>query len=1020
MLAVTAPSPRPRTLATICAIALATGAVTAQRALFIRAGGLVADDATHAGARAAVQRLLRGPDAGQRARGWTTHVPRATRLVDCRITTDPNGTGRATLVFTSELLTATAREDALEQIQKTALSDPAIQHVELRLQNADGTESDLGTLLGHPPARQRPGRQRTARQRTALDQGPNVPQNGQGSTAAASVASGILNGRRIAISPGHGYYWHSTLGWTTQRPLIDGLLEDIHVAEICNRYLIPMLRNMGAEVILCRETGELTVDAVADNDGGAPGYTENGAWSLSGSSGYLGGTYRFAGTSPTETATATWTIPVTTSGVYPIYAWFRASGNRTPTALYRVTHAAGTDEVVIDQTVDNLTWVHLGNWWFDAGSDAMVTLSNQSFLSGVVIADAMRLGGGVGTIARGGSTSGRPRWQECARYWTQFAGAPSSVYNTAGQDNADDVTTRPRFAEWRGADAFVSLHTNAGGGAGTSSFIYSGGATPGSSTLQSRIHTQIISDLRSEWSATWTDRGQQSANFGEVRLLSTMPGVLLELAFHDTAGSFDHRSLHDPDFRYLGARAIARGIMRYFAPTAPFVPEPPRALRVTQDGSRGLLVAWDQAASATGYIIEWSPDGKSFVEAGTSVSTSWSTGPLPYDTVRSFRVRATNGSGQSIPTEVLTAGTDHTGTAQALLVQGFDRVGRYVKAPENTRDYLRLIGGSIRSGAFTSLGFDAASNEAVALGRVPLAYGAVVWSLGEESTADETFSAAEQSIVQSYLAQGGGLLVTGAEVGWDLDSQGSASDRAFYRNQIGATYIADDANTYGLQGGIAGTVSAGIPPSAFDNGTGGTYDVDYPDVIGPTPGTGGNVCLRYFNGQAAGIQRVDPVTGARVVHFGFPLDTMQNAAARDRLVQQSLAFLLEPRELTSSGENAPLGQRLDLDLTIPGENGQLYLLLASEGNDVGIPLIGGNLLPLRPGFLIGASLNPASPVFGNFLGNLDPNGQASAFVDVPNLAFLTGLEVWFAAFTADPVSLVDREVTNWVRVVLGP
>ena len=40
--------------------------------------------------------------------------------------------------------------------------------------------------------------------------------------------------------------------------------------------------------------------------------------------------------------------------------------------------------------------------------------------------------------------------------------------------------------------------------------------------------------------------------------------------------------------------------------------------------------------------------------------------------------------------------------------------------------------------------------------------------------------------------------------------------------------------------------------------------------------------------------------------------------------------------------------------------------------------------------------------------------------DVPNLAFLVGFEVWFAAFTADPTTLIDRVVTNWVRVTLGP
>ena len=47
-----------------------------------------------------------------------------------------------------------------------------------------------------------------------------------------------------------------------------------------------------------------------------------------------------------------------------------ASSNRTPSASYRVHHAGGVDTVVVDQTVDNLTWAHLGTWWFRADQGA--------------------------------------------------------------------------------------------------------------------------------------------------------------------------------------------------------------------------------------------------------------------------------------------------------------------------------------------------------------------------------------------------------------------------------------------------------------------------------------------------------------------------------------------------------------------------------------------------------------------------------------------------------------------------
>lgn len=988
-----------KVLVPACATAFAAAAA-AQDVLFFRHHNLVAVPPWHADVGAAIARLCAGPTPAEAAAGFVSHVPPGTQLLAA--TTAGNA---VRLVFDPTLLQAApgcSREHAIEQIDKTALRAPGITAVAIAIRFADGSERDL---------------------RSALGEGMPLPLPGQGAGPAFAnlvQSFGALAGKRIAISPGHGYYWHSTLGWTTQRGVIDGLIEDIHTAEICNQYLIPFLGNLGADVVMTREHGETAPDGVVDNDGGAPGYVETGSWTTSASSGWNGSGYRYVSTNAAvETATATWTIPVAKEGLYPVFVWFRAGTNRTTAATYRIEHTGGISTAIADQTRDNLTWVHLGNYWF-APPHARITLSNQSPASGVVIADAMRLGGGLGSIVRGGTTSNQLRWKEAARYWAQYAGAPSSVWDSVstGQDNDDDVSTRPRFAEWRTADAFVSLHTNAGGGAGTETYIYNGGATPGSSSLSQAVHTQLIADLTSAWNAAWVDRGQKQANFGEVRHLATMPGILIELAFHDTPGSLDHSSLHHPRFRYLAARAIARGVLRHFAPLAPFPPEPPPAFRVVQDGARGLLVAWDPAPGATSYTVEQSLDGKGFVEVASVTGTSWSTGPLPHHSVRSFRVRAHNGSGRSFPTEVLTAGTDHLGEAQVLLVQGFDRLDRYVKGPENTRDYLRLFGDGIRRDANTSLGFDAASNEAVQLLRVALAsYEAVIWSLGEESTADETFSSLEQTLVSSYLAGGGSLLVTGAEIGWDLDAMGSASDRSFYRNVLGATYVADDAGVYTLQAGIAGTVSAGLLASSFDNGSGGTYDVNYPDVLAATNSLS-TVCLRYGNGLAAGIQKHDPATGARVVNLGLPLETILDATVRARLLQQCLDFLLPARPLRGPAV-AVIGATTPLQFAMPTEAGKAFLIGCSDGYTPGLPLPLGGRLPLNGSFLLEMSLDPGSPFFVGFTGTLTPSGTAAPVLFVPYLPFLAGFPLYFAGVTLEPGVPAEREISNWLRVTLS-
>ena len=178
-------------------------------------------------------------------------------------------------------------------------------------------------------------------------------------------------------------------------------------------------------------------------------------------------------------------------------------------------------------------------------------------------------------------------------------------------------------------------------------------------------------------------------------------------------------------------------------------------------------------------------------------------------------------------------------------------------------------------------------------------------------------------------------------------------------------------------------------------------------------------CLRYATGTTAGIQMIDPVTASRVVHFGFPIETMIDPSARARLLRQSLAFLLEPMPL-GPAPNAPLGQRLDLKLTLPSEGGRLYMFFASESASGGVTLPGGGVLPLQPAALFAASLDPGNPFFGDFLGILDGNGTAAPFVDVPNLAFLAGMDVWFAGFTLDTTTLIERELTNWTKTTLGP
>ncbi len=976
----------------VAVLLLSTGssiATVAQgRALFVRHGNLVPSSTASNDASSLMRTLLAGPSGSERRAGVTTAIAPGTRLLG--IATDG---GRVVVDVSASFTTSADAELALEQIVKSLAS---LGYAQFSVRTPDPAAPKAWLEVGAAPPSTTP----------ILDLPPPP--------VLPSKVTGVLTGKTIAVSPGHGYYWHSSLGWTTQRGNIGGLTEDIHTNEIAMEWVIPYLENAGARVISCRDRTRNTNEHIVDNDGG-PGYVETGSWGLGGGAGFNSATYRFATTAAAETARATFTTTVAAAGAYPVWIGYKAGTNRATDARVLVEHAGGTSEVKIDQTADDLRLRYLGTFWFDPATPARVHVSNQSSQVGrVVIADHVRIGGGLGSIARGG-TSNRPRWQEASRYWTQFAGAPSSVWNSvsSGEDNSDDVTARPRYAEWRGANAFVSIHTNAGGGTGTSSFIHNTSPSAGSSALQNAVHTQLISDIRSLYDPAWTDRGKKTANFGEVRVLSTMPGVLLELAFHDDPNKKDHVFLHDPNFRQVCGRAIARGVIRYFNQTAPFPPEPPTRVRVTQDGNGGLRVSWDAAAAASGYVVEESTDGLSFSGVGMTVTgTTWTTTPLPHGALRGYRVRATNASGQSLPTEVVVGRTGPTGRADVLLVQGFDRLEKNVKEPDNRRNYLARFLDAIGRIADYSVAIDSASNEALATNRVPIQnYRAVVFALGEESTADETFSLTEQNLVRAYLQIGGRVFVSGAEIAWDLDQQGSATDRAFYRTWLAASYVNDDANVY-RAGPAAGSAFAGLPDLTFDNGTAGTYDVNYPDSLAPS-GTGAKNSLLYRG--TSFVAATEQVNGnARVLNWGFPFETITDRALAGRYMDRAIDFLLQPRALDVVRTATP-GGTVPITIERPAHASAQYVLAASFSTQPGIPVGGGRTVPLVLDPLFATSFGSSAGVFQGFVGTLDGSGRANAQVNLPNLP-IQGLRFYVSGVVLTGPTIVD--VLPWRRVTV--
>ena len=160
---------------------------------------------------------------------------------------------------------------------------------------------------------------------------------------------------------------------------------------------------------------------------------------------------------------------------------------------------------------------------------------------------------------------------------------------------------------------------------------------------------------------------------------------------------------------------------------------------------------------------------------------------------------------------------------QWLIVNGFDRA-----SVGNTYDFVRLHAPHLMRLQDT-YGVSSCTNEAMCDSIISLPdFRAVDYLLGEESSVTESLNSDEQAVIANFLSSYGKLFISGSEIGWDLVNLGTMSDSLFYSQVLHASYVAD------APGGTASSCYSFTTPFGifnFDDGTHGTYNVDYPDVI---------------------------------------------------------------------------------------------------------------------------------------------------------------------------------------------
>lgn len=529
-----------------------------------------------------------------------------------------------------------------------------------------------------------------------------------------------LQDRHIAVWQSHGWYYEQVLDrWEWQRGRMLQTVEDLYTQSYVLPFLVPMLENAGANVLLPRERDTNTAELVIDNDGvlqddgtytevngdsqwtdgTEPGFAHRKAYYEDDDRPFADGTFRQALTvKKGKESSIRWTPNIPKRGEYAVYVSYKTVEKSTTDALYTVHHLGGETQFRVNQKMGGGTWIYLGHFLFEEGSSqaCCITLSNVSKKKGqVVTADGVKIGGGMGNIVRNGLKSNHPRFTEGSRYWLQWAGAPDSVFTRFHGENDynDDYCSRALWVNWLGGgsdvlpqrqglhvplDLSLAFHTDAGvrmGDATIGTLMIYESETEGRTTysngasrelaghLAQMVQDQIVDDVRALYEPNWTKRDIWNREYFEARV-PEIPAILLELLSHQNFA--DMRYGLDPRFRFTASRAIYKAMLRFIAQQrgskAVVQPLPVNSFSTCLDADNRVTLQWqptidslEETATPTSYIVYTRKDDGGWDNGTCTEACTWQAQIEPGH-IYSWKVCALNDGGCSFPSEILSAG----------------------------------------------------------------------------------------------------------------------------------------------------------------------------------------------------------------------------------------------------------------------------------------------------------------------------------------------------------------------------
>ncbi len=555
-----------------------------------------------------------------------------------------------------------------------------------------------------------------------------------------------LSGRHIALWQSHGrYYEAKTERWEWQRAATHRTVEDLYTQSYVLPFLIPMLENAGAVVMTPRERDIQSWEIICDNDPSFTGrrtgktrltgrYKETGEWSEIApgfadtkavwqeyENPFMEGTARMCETStekdPEQKAFANWYPNFPEGGEYAVYVSYRSFANSTTDAVYTVHHLGGESVFHVNQQMGGGTWVYLGTFPFAKGMDGFVRLSNQSTSAGVISADAVKFGGGMGKVERGGELSGLPAYLEGALYSMQWYGIDTHLFDDWEDDYTKDYAGRGKWAtEMTGGsrvnpnvsgrkipfDLTLAFHSDAGttpndtiiGTLGiytclsdNKDVLPNGESRMNGRLLTDFVQTQVVNDIRKQFDANWTRRALWDRSYSESRTTS-VPAMLLELLSHQNFADMKYGL--DPAFRFTVSRSVYKGILKYLSArygcSYAVQPLPIKSFAAEVRDGKAIL-SWEETkdpdeptAAPSGFIL-YTREGDGVFDNGVRLEDVQKDGdrysvsvPIHKGKLYSYRIVAFNDGGKSFPSETLAVGSSGYDAKRILVVNNFTRI----------------------------------------------------------------------------------------------------------------------------------------------------------------------------------------------------------------------------------------------------------------------------------------------------------------------------------------------------------